>query len=305
MIVTRYSALSVRAIQRSTFPSGIIARMTASQRIVQRIPDFAWPEGVRCVVNVTHDFDAQLARRVGNEPRMELTEGEFGGRTGIWRLLDVCSKHDIGLTMFIPGRICELYPDALREAARRGFEIASHMWEHRVPPEPALQRDHLRRTTEGLEAITGQRPVGQRAHGWSFESMAGERYVYVSHDMADDIPYYITEGGHTLLNLPFFWALDDAMYFKFGWFGGIHAAQRIEDSDTVYEKWMAAFRRIHASGGYMNITLHEMHSGRAARVAMLDRLFAAMKQFDGVWFATCKDVAQHTLERFPARIQEA
>ena len=93
--------------------------------------------------------------------------------------------------------------------------------------------------------------------------------------------------------------------FKFGWFGGIHAAQRIEDSDTVYEKWMAAFRRIHASGGYMNITLHEMHSGRAARVAMLDRLFAAMKQYDGVWFPTCKDVARYTLERFPApRIRE-
>lgn len=67
--------------------------MSASQRIVDRIPGFAWPQGVRCAVNVTLDFDAQLARRINNEPRLELTEGEFGGRTGIWRLMDVCTKH--------------------------------------------------------------------------------------------------------------------------------------------------------------------------------------------------------------------
>ncbi len=272
--------------------------MSESQHEIQRIPGFAWPEGVRCAVNVTIDYDAQIARRAANEPPLELTEGEFGGRTGIWRLLDLAARHDIGLTLFVPGRICELYPDSLREAARRGFEIATHMWDHRVPAEE-LQRDHLQRATEALTTIAGRRPVGQRAHGWRQDLLAEQDYLYLSNDMADDQPYYLTQHGRTLLNLPFFWALDDAMYFKFGWLGGVPAGQRIADTETVYENWIAAFRRIHAMGGYMNITLHDLHSGRAARIAMLERLFTEMKRHEGVWFPTCERVARYTLERFP------
>jgi len=36
-------------------------------------------------------------------------------------------------------------------------------------------------------------------------------------------------------------------------------------------------------------------SGRALRVAMLDRLIAAMKALPGVWFASCEEVARHCL----------
>ncbi len=271
---------------------------------IQRLPQLAWPPGVRCVVNVTLDFDAQLARRALNEPRMELTEGEFGGRVGIWRLMELCSQHEIGLTMFVPGRICELYPRALIDGARRGFEIASHMWDHRVPADPEAQRDHLRRTTEALTATTGHRPIGQRAHGWRFDVLAELGYQYVSDYMADDRPYWATAQGATLLNLPFFWALDDAMYYKFGWMRGIPNAQRIADPETVYRIFLAAFERIHEMGGYMNITLHEMHSGRASRIAMLDRLFTEMRRREGVWFATCAQVVRSCPPRSATLPQE-
>jgi hypothetical protein len=50
----------------------------------------------------------------------------------------------------------------------------------------------------------------------------------------------------------------------------------------------------------MNICLHDFVSGRALRVAMLDRLLGAMKQAPGVWFATCEAVARHCRERSSA-----
>jgi len=37
------------------------------------------------------------------------------------------------------------------------------MWEHRVPKEPDLERDHLTRSTQALKALTGQQPVGTRS----------------------------------------------------------------------------------------------------------------------------------------------
>ncbi len=55
----------------------------------QRIPNLIWPHGARIAVNFTADFDAMLLRRLLNEPPMQLAKGEFGGRVGIWRLIEL------------------------------------------------------------------------------------------------------------------------------------------------------------------------------------------------------------------------
>ena len=113
-----------------------------------------------------------LLRRLLNEPPMQLAKGEFGGRVGIWRLIELFDAHGIKATIFTPGRICELYPQALRAAARSGHEIADHMWEHHVPKDPALERDHLLKTVERAGGDRGA-PAGrkpQRAHARAAEA---------------------------------------------------------------------------------------------------------------------------------------
>ena len=117
-------------------------------RLIDRI---AWPEGMRMAVNFTADFDAMLLRRLLNEPPTQLAKGEFGGRVGIWRLIELFDSHGIKATIFTPGRIGELYPQAVKAAARSGHEIADHMWEHHVPKDPALERDHLRKAKAAIE----------------------------------------------------------------------------------------------------------------------------------------------------------
>jgi peptidoglycan/xylan/chitin deacetylase (PgdA/CDA1 family) len=97
----------------------------------QRIPDLTWPAAARIAVNFTADFDAMLLRRLLNEPPMQLAAGEFGGRVGIRRLIDLFDAHGIKATIFTPGRICELYLEALRAAVRSGHEISDHMREQR------------------------------------------------------------------------------------------------------------------------------------------------------------------------------
>src|SRR5437016_9754191 len=75
----------------------------------QFIPDFSYPPGVRIAVNFTLDFDSMLLRRLLNEPPMQLAKGEFGGRVGIWRLIELFDAHKVKATIFTPGRACELY----------------------------------------------------------------------------------------------------------------------------------------------------------------------------------------------------
>ena len=262
------------------------------------IPDFAYPPGVRIAVNFTLDFDTMLLRRLLNEPPMQLAKGEFGGRVGIWRLIELFDSHGVKATIFTPGRVCELYPQALRAAVRSGHEIADHMWEHRVPKEQELEEDHLRRSTEALERISGRRPVGTRS-GHTAALLRKYGYIYNSHDSADQRPHYLIDGKGALVNLPFHYVIDDAMYFSFAWLGSGNQAQRITDPDRVFEIWWNAFWQQYREGGYLNVVMHPFVSGRALRVAMLDRLIARMKTLPGVWFPSCEEVARHCLQHFP------
>ena len=153
----------------------------------RRIGKIAWPEGQRMAVNFTADFDAMLLRRLLNEPPMQLAKGEFGGRVGIWRLLALFDGHGIKATIFTPGRIRELYPEALRAVHASGHEIADHMWEHHVPRDMRLELDHLRKTGAALASITGRNPVGTRSDH-SLSLLKQEGFVYTSHECADHLP---------------------------------------------------------------------------------------------------------------------
>jgi peptidoglycan-N-acetylglucosamine deacetylase len=265
-----------------------------------RIAKLIYPPGIRLAVNFTADFDAMLLRRLMNEPPMQLAKGEFGGRVGIWRLIELFDSHAVKATIFTPGRICELYPRAVQAAARSGHEVADHMWEHRVPREPELERDHLLKTAAALERLTGKRPVGTRS-SHSLPLLREQGFIYVSENAGDHLPYYVRDpsGQARLLNLPFHFAIDDAMFFSFAWMGSANAAQRITDPDRVFDLWWDAFMHQYRQGGYLNICLHPFISGRALRIAMLDRLIARMKTLPGVWFPTCEELARHVLETTP------
>ena len=268
----------------------------------RRFDKIEWPQGVRIAVNFTADFDAMLLRRLLNEPPNQLAKGEFGGRVGIWRLIELFDSHDVKATIFTPGRICELYPRAVKAAAESGHEIADHMWEHQVPKDPELERDHLRKARNALEALTGRRPVGTRS--WhSRELLLEEGFLYNSHDTLDQLPHYVSapDGSKPLLNLPFHYAIDDAMFFSFAWLNTENEAQRMMDPDHVEEIWWRAFLQQYQEGGYLNICMHPFVSGRALRIAMLDRLIGRMKTLPGVWFPTCEQVARHVMATHPAR----
>jgi len=264
------------------------------------IPEFRYPRDVRIAVNFTLDFDSMLLRRLLNEPPMQLAKGEFGGRVGIWRLIELFDSHRVTATIFTPGRACELYPQTLRAAVRSGHEIADHMWEHRVPKEAELEEDHLSKTVAALEKISGRRPAGTRSsHSAALLRKYG--YIYRSEGSADQRPHYELDenGENCLVHLPFHYVLDDAMFFSFAWLGSENAAQRITDPERVFDIWWTAFRQQYREGGYLNICMHPFVSGRALRVAMLDRLITRMKSLPGVWFPSCEQIARWCLGQFP------
>ncbi len=253
-----------------------------------------WPDGAKIAVNFTFDVDHVLSRTANDEPPMQVAKGEFGGRVGAWRTLDLLERHGIVGTFFTPGRTVHLYPAVLHEIAERGHEFADHMWEHYVPADPMVQRDHMLRTRDALTELAGRPPVGTRSN-YPDDLVLDMGYIYNSHGFAAPLPYKLKHDDKELLNLSVHLAIDDAMYFNYGWIGSAASAQRLSDQELVLDIWWQAFEQQYDAGGYLNIALHPFIIGHSARIAMLDELITRMKSLPGVWFASSEEVARHCL----------
>jgi ABC-type polysaccharide/polyol phosphate export permease len=223
-----------------------------------------------------------LLRRLLNEPWGQKAKGEFGGRVGIWRILDMFDANGVKVTLFTPGRICELYPDALKRAVAAGHELADHMWEHEVPKDLAIEEAHLTRTVAALQKVSGKPVTGTRSsHTPSLLRAKG--IVYNSFTSAAYRPFYELDawGGNMLLQLPFHYALDDAMYFSFGWLAVLTLAvpasgalaQEPLPQTLIVRELRTRFGRYRL--GYLWAVLEP-----AAHVVLLSLIFAARGRSD-------------------------
>jgi polysaccharide deacetylase family protein (PEP-CTERM system associated) len=106
------------------------------------------------------------------------------------RLLDLFSEKDVQVTCFFLGWVGERFPGLVREAVRRGHEIASHGYAHRLVYEMTgeeFYQDALR-SKNLLEDIAGAAVLGYRSAGfsltkrtpWFFERLAAAGYQYDS-----------------------------------------------------------------------------------------------------------------------------
>ena len=259
-----------------------------------------WPNDAKVAVNLTFDLDAETIRwsdedsMTGNPSSM--SQGVYGPKTAVPQLLSLLEEHDLTVTFFIPSWVAERYPEATRSIAAAGHEIAAHGVKHVSPVNltPSEERAVFAESVRVLEQMTGRRPVGYRAPSWAISeislSLAAETgFTYSSNLMDADLPY-VHENPPGLVELPVSWVLDDAPYF---WFDEDTWDKKIHMAEDVKAIWQEEFFAAYETGGYVNLTMHPQIIGRPSRMRMLDELIRWMKRYDGVWFATCAEVAAH------------
>lgn len=270
-------------------------------RRIKDIPGFVFPGGVKVIINFTVDFDAMIFRKFLREPKLWCAQGEFGGRTGLWRLLDVFGEFDVRTTLFLPGQTGLLYPEVLRRAVREGHEIANHMWDHHIPTTLEEEAVHMDRTDTLIKGLTGQYPAGTRSEH-DLAALRDHAYTYVSYTPQGEFPFYVyyENMGKWMLNLPISFIHDDAMFFYFGWFGSRNEQQRIQSPEAFLQTLLEAYAAARETTGYMNIVIHPHLCGRLCRLEMLRRFFRRTRENGDVLFATSAWLADYILERFPA-----
>ena len=276
------------------------------RRIVDRVragrprKSASWPGGARCAVALSFDSDHDTSElRQGGKSIGRLSQGQYGNRQSIPRILALLAKYSVPASFFVPAVVATLYPDEQRRVVAEGHEIGIHGWIHErnsVLPE-AAERDLQMRSADTLEKITGRRPVGIRTPSWDFSphTLAITRdmgLLYDSSLMADDDCHELTLDGEAtgVVELPVEWIRDDAVYFNMDRFSTLRP---YTPPSGALEIFKAEFDGAYAEGGIFQLTMHPHHIGHRSRIAMLEALIRHIRTHDGIWFATHADVVRH------------
>ncbi|MCQ1836352.1 polysaccharide deacetylase family protein [Neorhizobium galegae] len=259
----------------------------------------AWKDGARCAVALSFDSDHETNElRDGGESIGRMSQGQYGNRMGVPRILETLKNADVPATFFVPAVAALLYPDEQRRVIAEGHEIGLHGWIHEVNTKvPADKERELHfRAADTLEKITGIRPVGMRTPSWdfSYETLKIERelgLIYDSSLMADDDPYELVEDGEPtgMVELPVEWIRDDAVYFNMNRFT---ALRPYTPPTSVLDIFKREFDRAYIEGGLFLLTMHPHVSGYRSRIFVLEDLIRHIQGHEGVWFATHADIAR-------------
>ena len=251
----------------------------------------SWPNQSRVAVLLSFDVDTQTWELMnGGRPSLsELSQGEYGARVGLGRIVGLLAELEIPASFFVPAVSAILHPTIVETIrSNKDHEIGIHGWVHEHPSwlEPDEEMSLMERSLNVLTEQFGTRPVGYRApaydiHAHTFEILQKLDFLYDSSLMADDRPYEILSQGKPtgLVELPVEWIRDDATVLDprgdnttspREWLGTL-----IDEFDVAYEEKTV-----------FSVTMHPRTIGHRSRIVVLRELIEHIQAKGGAWFAT-------------------
>lgn len=271
--------------------------------MAHELPLPAWPEGADVAVSLTFDVDAEagwLGEGRAYERRLTtLSEGRYGVVRGLPRVLKLLADLQLPATFYIPGHTAQCHSGALEAIRAAGHEIGHHGHLH-LRSDRASADDQRAEIEQGLSALKsslGVRPRGYRSASWeltpeTFQLLVEYEFAFDSSCMGDDRPYLETHDGHTLLELPVHWSLDDWPYFAWN----IDTGGNLADPESFLRIWLDEFDAALDEHRHVTYTMHPEIIGRGYRIAILRRFLETIAGRASVWFAPHHAVAAHLEE---------
>jgi len=266
-------------------------------RVGRKLTPKSWPNGARVAVGLSFDADTEAPLlRDGNTSATALSASDFGAESGVPRILRMLDKYNVPASFFITGVDAMLHPDmvdAIRKSGRH--EIGVHGWIHEFTPRlngAAEEERLLDQAIDYLTKATGARPVGYRAPSWAFspntlDLIRRKGFLYDSSLQALDEPYEIVSQGKPtgLIELAIDWTLTETPY--------LGRDGHMPSPELLYGLYKDEFDGAYQEHTMFILTLHPYLSGHRAPMRHLDQFVAYMKSQPGVWFATCRQIAEY------------
>ena len=258
-------------------------------RAIADAPKITWPNGARVAVwvipNVEH-FHLEIGSPAPDV--RNFSRRDYGNRVGLWRLMDVLTKHKIRGTVALNAEIGVYYPRIMQAIIDLDWELMGHgLTNSKIMS--GLEIDAERKLILDTRKVIED--WGRKMHGWlgpgltetfNTPDLLKESGVeYVADWVNDDLPYRFNNG---LYSIPYSIELNDMPLFNMPSISIDDFKRRICDSfDVLYAEGAT-------NGRELGIALHPFLIGAAHRIKYLDEALQYIAGHDKVWFATGDEI---------------
>ncbi|ODT27003.1 MAG: polysaccharide deacetylase [Hyphomicrobium sp. SCN 65-11] len=278
---------------------GLVDRVRAGRRLRPT----KWRNGARLAVALAFDSDHETSElRDGGKSIGRLAWGQYGNRIGIPRILSLLERHGVPASFYVPAVTALLHPDEQRAITAAGHEIGVHGWIHELNSVLNYkdERDLMERSIDTLEKICGVRPKGLRSPSADFSEntlqlLVELGFTYDSSLGADDDCYELMLNGKPsgVVEIPFEWVRDDAVYFMMHRHQGLRPYTPPSDVFDIFRRELDA---AHAEGGLFELTMHPHVITYRSRIWIVEEIIKHAKALGDVWFATHADIVEWAKE---------
>jgi peptidoglycan/xylan/chitin deacetylase (PgdA/CDA1 family) len=216
---------------------------------------------------------------------------EFGPKIGIRKLLAICDKYDVRVSMPINGLTCVYYPELVKYAHGRGHEMVAHGWdqgEFLYMLTREQERENIFKTVEAITKTTGEKPTGWSSPGVRSTDNtpeliveAGLQYHCDYHD--EEMPYPMQVNGKLLIEFPHQYTINDNRT--------MHGMSRHDFFEKFKDEFDYRYKIGRENPTMMNVITHGYISSRIPMIDTFERIVAYAKEHQEVWFARRGDVA--------------
>jgi peptidoglycan/xylan/chitin deacetylase (PgdA/CDA1 family) len=270
---------------------------------INRRPRITWPNGARVALWVipnieTFPLHEPVPGGTGKVPDIiNWAPRDYGNRVGIFRIMDVLTRHGLRGTVALNSEVCDDYPQIVEDAVTLGWEFMGHNQSNSRPlhlMSPEEERHVVFDTLERIEQATGTRPQGWLSSGlqesWhTLDYLAEAGCRYVADWVNDDQPYVMHAGDTRLCSIPYSTEINDLSQI-------IRAGRSSDEFERMIRRQFdTLYREGGQSGRVMAIGLHPFVIGVPHRIGALDAGLAYILRHEGVWAATGSEIIAHYL----------
>jgi len=287
------------------FPGALPAQQRNRPAGVDKRAKTYWPNGARLVISFSMQFETGGQPEGAESPFSgnPLPKGHpdlpaeswfrYGATEGIYRMLALWKKYDIKVTSHVVGVAAARYPEVARAIAAGGHEIAGHglAWDNQWNMSYEQELDFVRKGTDTVAAITGQRPAGYNCN-WlrrspnTLKVLQDLGYIYHIDDLSHDEPFITKVRGKNFVIIPYTLRNNDIVNIEGRhWSPDQFLAQLKMEFDQLYAEG-ATQRRM------MSVSLHDRIGGSPAMVQAVEAFIRYARAKQGVVFLRKVDIAR-------------
>ena len=254
-------------------------------------------------VLLTFDMDAETLWTArdpsGASKPVWVSQGQYGPRVGLPRILELLARYDIAATFFVPGLVVERYPAEIEKLLAAGMDIEhhshTHAWSENLSEEE--EREEFQKGWDAIVKASGREPQGWRSPAGELTShsiglMEEFGFQFSSNLFDSDTAHLLRDNGRDtgIIELPFAWALDDAPFFLYS---NRLPGRVMSAPSAVVETWTLEFDGISAEPDtHFMLGMHPQVIGRPSRLWALEQTIRHILASGRGEFTSCADYAR-------------